>query len=113
MLHIVILPLLGMEDMHEDIAVIQHNPASRGVALLAAQAQAEARRLLLHLVAQRLDLRHGAAAAHDEPVRNHGLVPNRNGNNVARLLVVEYGKKLIYLTPDFFAQIHSSCKFAK
>ena len=75
--------------MHEDVRIVEHDPAAGVISLLSPQVEADLLRLFLQIVTERFDLRHRAAAADDEPVGDHGSVADMNGEDILRLFVIQ------------------------
>ena len=98
----VILPLFWMEDMHQDMAEVQHDPPALVVALLAKEVEPQASRLILQLVAQGLDLYAGAARTYHKPFRYDGLIRHIQGLDIHRLFIVQDLTKRQY---QFFADV--------
>ena len=83
------LARLVVEDVHDHAAVVQQHPRAAAVALAVQRLLAGLRELLLHLVAQRVDLRVGRTGADDKILRERRDLVDADELDIFALLAVE------------------------
>ena len=88
-LQLVVLAILLVEHVHHHVAVVQHAPAAFRVALAALGKDVGLGQLLLHVLRQRLHLRHAAARGDDHVIGDHGHLVHLQHDDILGALVVK------------------------